>query len=1435
MGFAVYEYDESATGLGINQEVIWILFGRKGKKRMKKKMLRSIICFLLAVIMITECNLGAFVSYASEVAEDNYDEEEEGDAESEEEFIPTGSSYLYPFEEAVIALEELVAQNPVQGVIYLADEVTMRALPEEESEPVKNLPSGSVVNILSVGQDAGYQIWYRVSYTNEYEEVTGYVPHDYMVCVNPDFMQWQENYVRSISMFGNLRGSYTPTDISAFPKSYQQGLLILKEKHPNWIFVRLNTNVNWETMLREQQRGNRSWISNYKCEESWKAGPASQEGWSLASRGIIRYYMDPRNWFNEEYVFQFELLGYEPQLHTEAAVEKLLANSFMSHTMIDDKMTYAQAFIEIGRAADINPMFLAARVIQEQGYQGDSALISGKYPGYENLYNYFNIQASEGNTKETIENGLKYAEKMGWNTRYKSLEAGIGFLLTGYIKVGQNTLYLQKFDTVGEIATHQYMQNIKAPAQESSTVYKGYKNSGLLSQSFVFIIPVYENMPEKAAAKPGQEDKITLSTTVIDNLQVNSEVTLQPLVNGKVLEDARFEFSSSNLEVAKVDEKGTVKALKAGETTIACKDMDDPENPNIGTCKVTVVPADIDPATLELPELETVTYDPNKTLKDVKLPEGYTWVNSEIIPCVNQTSYAVVYSPNEEKYKPITLNLTLEVKKRVLTIADCTLPTELVGAAGKELASVGLPAGFNWKDATELLPDTIGTKQYLVSYNPDSANYETLEDIKVTVTIVCEKHQLGDWVITEATCEEDGSKVRTCTVCQYKEELVLNKTGHAYESEVTVEATEEAEGTRTFTCKNCEDTYTESIPKLPSTHEHKYEETITKNASCELDGEVLFKCSCGDQYTDVLKATGHSMNNGHCQNCGIGEDVKEPEQGETGEGDNDKVDDGKDDADNDKTDDDKDDVNNDKVDDSKDDADNDKTDDSKDDADNDKTDDDKDDVNNDKVDDSKDDADNDKVDDGKDDADNDKTDDGKDDVNNDKVDDDKNNNASNDKKEDDKKDENDKTPSESDKKPEETVKNPTSNENKTDQTPSESDKKSEETVKNPTSNENKTDQTPSESDKKPEETVVVNKAEIELMSNLVEMADKNATVGEKQTVIIQMSKNTEISQRVVELAKEHGVDLEVSLPNDLKWTIKADSLGENMPSSINLNAQIVSEVIEKEVINTVVTGQEYMELSLSHDGVFGFEATLTIPVEEKYVGQTANLFYFNEKTKELEFVMAAPVDENGNVALDFNHASDYVIVFAEKTMEDVVTTVETLTSEDIDVSNAGDKAMSVNEEKVNSINKLITICVIILVISGLLALIGLLLYKRGNKKEENEEISTFEEWLKEDVPVKDSKVNKVESKMSETINSDKKSKNVKDEYFDDEQDDYREKEIAPTKTFHTGEIVLEEDYLDEEDDYAEEVKETPAKTFHTGEIRLEEDYLDEDVDDYKEK
>ena len=51
---------------------------------MKKKIVRSIICFLLAVIMITESNVGVIASYASEMA-DEADVDDATDWETEEE------------------------------------------------------------------------------------------------------------------------------------------------------------------------------------------------------------------------------------------------------------------------------------------------------------------------------------------------------------------------------------------------------------------------------------------------------------------------------------------------------------------------------------------------------------------------------------------------------------------------------------------------------------------------------------------------------------------------------------------------------------------------------------------------------------------------------------------------------------------------------------------------------------------------------------------------------------------------------------------------------------------------------------------------------------------------------------------------------------------------------------------------------------------------------------------------------------------------------------------------------------------------------------------------------------------------------------------------------------------------------------------------------
>ena len=84
--------------------------------------------------------------------------------------------------------------------------------------------------------------------------------------------------------------------------------------------------------------------------------------------------------------------------------------------------------------------------------------------------------------------------------------------------------------------------------------------------------------------------------------------------------------------------------------------------------------------------------------------------------------------------------------------------------------------------------------------------------------------------------------------------------------------------------------------------------------------------------------------------------------------------------------------------------------------------------------------------------------------------------------------------------------------------------------------------------------------------------------------------------------------------------------------------------IPVDAINNV-TGERYsMNLTLAYDGRFGFTARLTINMESKNTGRYANLFYYNEQTGELEFVSAGQIDADGNVELEFTHASDYTIV-----------------------------------------------------------------------------------------------------------------------------------------------------------------------------------------------
>lgn len=417
-------------------------------------------------------------------------------------------------EEAGAALETIAAEREIMALVYLADEYPVRSLPAYDAETAVTVYSGQQVFIQDVYVDENYEVWEYVRLECNETEYFGYVPRTYLAVSDSRFLEWEAAYGMNpgVAVYTAEDGRVSYPDIEQFPESYRTALLELKQQHPNWTFVKMNTTLDWETVIYNEMQGSKSLV--YKTLPDWtKNGLYDTGNWYYATEAAVKVYMDPRNSLTEQAIFQFEQLTYNAEYHTLDAMNSFLNNTFMNDSQPApgmDTMTFAQMFWYIGSEAgrEVSPFHLAARVLQEQG-QGTSPLISGAYPGFEGYYNYFNIGATGTTNQQVIESGLTYARDHGWNSSYTSILGGSDFISANYIKKGQDTLYLQKFNVNPNGAykpyTHQYMQNITAPTTEARSIRRLYESANSLDSTFVFKIPVFENMPPTACAEPEAE------------------------------------------------------------------------------------------------------------------------------------------------------------------------------------------------------------------------------------------------------------------------------------------------------------------------------------------------------------------------------------------------------------------------------------------------------------------------------------------------------------------------------------------------------------------------------------------------------------------------------------------------------------------------------------------------------------------------------------------------------------------------------------------------------------------------------------------------------------------------------------------------------------------------------------------------------------------
>lgn len=169
---------------------------------------------------------------------------------------------------------------------------------------------------------------------------------------------------------------------------------------------------------------------------------------------------------------------------------------------------------------------------------------------------------------------------------------------------------------------------------------------------------------------------------------------------------------------------------------------------------------------------------------------------------------------------------------------------------------------------------------------------------------------------------------------------------------------------------------------------------------------------------------------------------------------------------------------------------------------------------------------------------------------------------------------------------------------------------------------------------------------------LAEIADVVADVeaAEKgETVVVEVQEDGTIAADILEAAKENEVVIKVETPT-YTWVIDGATIGDDI-AAVNLEVEIGgTSVVPANVLSTVEK-ENYVALSLAHDGAFGFDATLSFKIDAKYAGKEAALYYYNTTTGKLELQGKVVVGKNGEVAYDFDHASDYIIAINE--VEDV--------------------------------------------------------------------------------------------------------------------------------------------------------------------------------------
>ena len=168
--------------------------------------------------------------------------------------------------------------------------------------------------------------------------------------------------------------------------------------------------------------------------------------------------------------------------------------------------------------------------------------------------------------------------------------------------------------------------------------------------------------------------------------------------------------------------------------------------------------------------------------------------------------------------------------------------------------------------------------------------------------------------------------------------------------------------------------------------------------------------------------------------------------------------------------------------------------------------------------------------------------------------------------------------------------------------------------------------------------------------NWTSVARKLANAQPGDTVTVKMNGETEVPGEVWETIAGRDVTVVLDMGGNVSWTVD----GNDVPTAthfadMDFGVDRNTTGIDVDVINAITGQVSSVQITLAHDGEFGFTLTLTAPLGRENAGRWANLYHYDEDAEALNYETSAEIQKDGTASLKMTHASQYAIIIDDQT------------------------------------------------------------------------------------------------------------------------------------------------------------------------------------------